>query len=351
MNTEGSKKNDNSNEEELSSSENKKHLSQAEMINLELVKLVLPKIKLYKDITSKLRLPQVDLEGIKALNARVPQIRVPQINLPRAKAIEMKVPQIEIPQMYLTGMKAFEMKLPKIELPKFYLNIAPLMNSINWKQLSESLKRKLEKCESLMISLEQEGWAVDVDLLDDLIDGNCIFNEIEDYLRRNLSDYIEFFEQNEIYSKHLKLILRTKELYDLQFYEHCTFALFAIFEEILNVSFSEYKLNNHDNKKRKSRDPNIYQKAKDYIETKEDETALCQIFFRRVYGIYQVFFKPSWKEHPDQLNRNWIMHGSYDYERINEVDVLKLFQLLKAVNVVSDIDLGVIIIDDVENSN
>ncbi|TDX36561.1 hypothetical protein C7954_1476 [Halanaerobium congolense] len=213
-------------------------------------------------------------------------------------------------------------------LNKFAKTIRKFNTSINWDDLEKNFRNRLRKYESLMSKFEKECWAIDADMLDDMEIINHEDFEIDKYIEKNLDEYIELFQKNSLYENHTSLILEAHELYNLNYYKHCAFSLLAVFENILSEAFDDYNI-------KKTKKDNIFNKTSDYIETVEDKLALNIILFRRVYNVYTILYKPSWNKHPKQLNRNWIMHGSYNYDKIGKIDILKLFQLLKAASILN----------------
>ena len=113
--------------------------------------------------------------------------------------------------------------------------------------------------------------------------------------------------------------------------------LFAVIEGIVSSAFKVYEVDVNVKPMLKNKKDKLYFKLSDYVESKEDELAVNMIFFRRVFNVYSELFQPSWDRHPNQINRNWMMHGSYEYARVTKTDVIKLFQLIKALEVVDHI--------------
>jgi hypothetical protein len=186
-----------------------------------------------------------------------------------------------------------------------------------------------------MSEFDKECWAITPEMLDAIEDEEYDATEIERYVEDHLNDYIMFFQEDSLYVKNKVLIKEVYELYKQEFYMHCAFSLLAIFEDILNTAFSNYE--HGKDMKIKNRKPDLYTKTKNFIESNEERLAVNILFFRRVYNVYNIIFKPCWEEHPEQINRNWIAHGKYNYESINKTDILKLFQLLKASSILNEI--------------
>ncbi|MFD0682303.1 MULTISPECIES: hypothetical protein [unclassified Paenibacillus] len=207
--------------------------------------------------------------------------------------------------------------------------------SIDWEKIQDAIKLRLQHYEEFMSKYDVECWAITPELLEAFEDEEYKVTEIEKYVEDHLNEYIIYFKKEPLYEKHRALIGEAYELYMQKFYMHCAFSLMAIFENILSNAFSNYKLGT--DVKIKNRRPDLHTKTTSYIKSNEERLALNILFFRRVYNVYDIIFKPYWDTHPEQINRNWIAHGKYDFERINKSDILKLFQLLKALSILNEI--------------
>lgn len=213
--------------------------------------------------------------------------------------------------------------------------IGKFVSSINWSKLQDAIKQRLQHYEEFMSIYDKECWAMTPEMLDAFEDEEYSVTEIEKYVEDHLNEYIMFFQEDPLYNKNKLLIQEAYELFKREFYMHCAFSLLAIFEEILNTAFSIYELGK--DVKINNRRPDLFIKTQDYIKSNEERLAFNILFFRRVYNVYNIIFKPHWEDHPDQINRNWIAHGKYNYESITKTDILKLFQLLKASSILNEI--------------
>ena len=257
-------------------------------------------------------------------------------------------PILEIGKAFSERIKPFQIAMQQLQqllfeqissiseaFEAFGKAVNSMMDEIDWDSLREALRDKLKNWEEFMIHYEKDCWAVDGNMLDAFEDGEYKSNDIEKYVEDHINEYIEFFNANSLYSRHSSLINEAYELYNLGYYKHCTFSLLAVFDYILANTFKDYSPNTLPKKVKNK--PKQYDKISAYIKTTDDELAFDIMFFRRVYNVYDIIFKPCWNQHPEQLNRNWIAHGLYEYDKIGKSDVLKLFQLLKATSILNDI--------------
>lgn len=225
---------------------------------------------------------------------------------------------------------AFSLSLPQI-------NLINTLKSIDWSGLTTGLKASIEKYEHLMQKYDMELWAIDGSLFEILE-----LDEVEppsyEMVERNvenlLDSYMEDFKKDQMYNKYISIIEQSYTAFKSKQYAIATFPLLAVVDGIMASTFSEYEIDVQLKPKLRKQKNKLFVKVKDYVESKEDELAVILLFFRRVYYAYQEIFKPSWDNHPEQINRNWLMHGSYDYDKITKTDVLRLFQLVKALEIV-----------------
>ncbi|EJQ98982.1 hypothetical protein COL28_23190 [Bacillus thuringiensis] len=214
-----------------------------------------------------------------------------------------------------------------------------IFNDFDWSSIRDGLRSQLKEYEIKLKKFDKELWTIDAELLDTFEDESREFNSsaIEKYVEDSLDSYIKFFMTDDLYSDYKLIIEQAYKAYKNGDYALTVFPLFAVIDNLISNTFSDYQidiqlkpsLKNHKNK--------IFHKVKDYVETNEDKLAFSLMFFRRVFNVYKKIFEPSKKKHPNQINRNWIMHGSFTYDEITKLDTLKLFQLIKAIEIVKNI--------------
>jgi hypothetical protein len=218
----------------------------------------------------------------------------------------------------------------------------PIFNlePIDWTSLSKGLKLQLDAYEQKFSLYDVDLWAIDESIFD-LIETSeelpCS-QKIEIHVEESLDLYMDYFHKEELYKKYVSLLEQSYSAYNSKQYALATFPLFAIIEGLINASFRDYEIDLNLKPSLRKHKSKLYFKLNDYIETTEDEIAINILFFRRVFYVYKVLFDPSWNQQPHQINRNWIMHGSYHYDKINKQDILKLFQLIKATEVLKNIN-------------
>lgn len=126
------------------------------------------------------------------------------------------------------------------------------------------------------------------------------------------------FRKEEMYTNYVTILEQSYEAYQLKQYALASFPLFAVIEGIMSTTFHGYEIDVEIKPKLRNKKNQLYVKLSDYVESTEDELAINLLFFRRVFYVYEELFKPSWDKHPEQINRNWMMHGSYNYDRISK---------------------------------
>ncbi|PEB54186.1 hypothetical protein CON65_16590 [Bacillus pseudomycoides] len=214
-----------------------------------------------------------------------------------------------------------------------------IFNDFDWSSIRDGLRSQLEEYEIKLKEFDKELWTIDAELLDTFEDESREFNSstIEKYVEDSLDSYIKFFMTDDLYSDYELIIEQAYKAYRNGDYALAVFPLFAVIDNLISNTFSAYQIDIQLKPYLRKHKDKIYHKVKDYVETNEDELAFYLMFFRRVFNVYKKMFEPSWNNHPKQINRNWIMHGSFTYNEITKVDTLKLFQLIKAIEVVKSI--------------
>jgi hypothetical protein len=238
--------------------------------------------------------------------------------------------------------KAFDMQINSISvsLPLISLRLQQAALSIDWKRIKEGLKARLEAYEQLMGKYDSELWAIDQDLFDILELDHIeppLLEVIEKHVEEMLNSYLEKFKEEEMYQRYVCILEQSYAAFRSEQYALASFPLFAVVEGIMSEVFKEYEIDVEVKPKLRKKRNQLYIKLSDYVDSTEDELAISLLFFRRVFKVYEELFKPAWDKHPEKLNRNWMMHGSYHYEKITKRDVLKLFQLVKSTIILKDI--------------
>lgn len=217
--------------------------------------------------------------------------------------------------------------------------IQSIFNDFDWSSIRDGLRIQLQEYEIKVKKFDKELWTIDAELLDTFVDESRELNSsaIEKYVEDSLDSYIKFFMTDDLYSDYKLIIEQAYTAYKNGDYALTVFPLFAVIDNLISNTFAAYQIDIQLKPNLKRHKDKIFHKVKDYVETNEDKLAFYLMFFRRVFNVYTKIFEPSWDNHPNQINRNWIMHGSYTYNEITKLDTLKLFQLIKAIEVVKNI--------------
>jgi len=212
-----------------------------------------------------------------------------------------------------------------------------MLRNIDFNEIFENMKGNLKELDESLKVYDKLLWAIDDDLFDAITVGECNADTISEYIEFNLNAYEEFFINEEYYCKYHTLLRQAIFAIRNEQYAIAVMPLFAIIDGLLTATFDDYaiseerltpklKKNNNQNK--------VFFKAKDYATNDEDQLIYYLIYFRRVFNVYSIFFKPYGKnKYPNEINRNFVMHGSYKYNEITKDDVLKLLQLVKASHI------------------
>ena len=226
------------------------------------------------------------------------------------------------------------------ELQEFFQSF----EQINLSGLSETFNQRLKLWERFLGKFDEDLWATDEDILDYLWDNEGDIDLIktfsmEKYVESNLGDYLNFFDNNVTFARYSGIIHDAYSAFKQEKYALAIFPLMAATDSIIQLTFDDYTIKDPESKSTKIKNGKnkTYYKALDYVQTTEYKLAISLILFRRIFNVYEKINDPSWNQEPVIINRNWVMHGSYNYDKITKTDVLKMFQLLKALAVVNEL--------------
>lgn len=110
-------------------------------------------------------------------------------------------------------------------------------------------------------------------------------------------------------------------------YAVCAMALSAVIEGLL----SKYLTDKQDIRMKKL--------CKEQIETfPEDGHLIDKCVWDSIYRFISDFFQKSDfnASEPDEINRHWLLHGRADYSGINEIDCLRLFNVVGSICVIAN---------------
>ncbi|MGE1039694.1 hypothetical protein ACQKF0_09405 [Bacillus wiedmannii] len=217
--------------------------------------------------------------------------------------------------------------------PMVYDAIEKYMKKNRFLMLFAPPLEALEQIENLILEQENEMWCLDFELIANLMDKIITVEMIPEHVEDNIEYYIGKIINDPMYKLHVPLIKEAYEAYKSGFYKLCVFPLISIFDHVFSLwCEGKVKLNSISIDEK----PNIfklYTKVKPEKYENAEEEYFARIFTHSVIRMYKKLFLSIPNELSKELNRNSIMHGFYDYESINKIDVLKLFQLLKSAMV------------------
>lgn len=252
--------------------------------------------------------------------------------------IDMSTLKPHIPVYEFKPANMFKGKL--LEVPKLNLlnPVLEQLKNINFDRFSERLNETQRKFDESLEKYDDLHWAVDEDLWVALRSGECTEETIAEHVEENINDYMDFFSGEDYYKPYSLIIEQAFNSLKQEQYASATFSLFAVIDGNITKAFKEYNIP-MEQRRNKKWEPKTYEKLNHYKKVKrnQDRMAFSFIFFKRMFNVYSVFFKPAWNGKSEVLNRNLVMHGAYDYNRITKEDVLKLIQLVKSTSVLEDI--------------
>ncbi|MCU5578426.1 hypothetical protein [Bacillus wiedmannii] len=196
----------------------------------------------------------------------------------------------------------------------------------------------LKKIERLILEHESEMWCIDFQIVAHLMDEVISSEMVAKYVEDNLEYYIEELTSNSMYKLHIALIKEAYEAYNLGFYKLCVFPLISTFDHVFSL-WCEGKIQKKSisiEEKPNTRRLHARVKPDEYEKVRQEY--FTKIFTVSILRMYKKMFLKIPEQLPNELNRNAIMHGFYDYESITKEDVLKLFQLLKSAIVLTIAD-------------
>ncbi|MGG0283160.1 hypothetical protein ABEY37_26175 [Bacillus pacificus] len=203
-------------------------------------------------------------------------------------------------------------------------------NSAGWDLIEKSVVEKLKHTDSILVTYEKEYWCLDMDIMTFIMNGSVTEENLSKYVEDNLQAYVDEITQNPMYEVHSTLITEAYEAYKIGLYKLCIMPLFAAFEHIMAFW---YKGNITEETISIKSNPNVWRlhqkiKPEKYLEFEVEK--IKKVFVASVLRTFKITFAKGSEELGKGLNRNSIAHGFHDYDSITNLDVLKLFQLLKS---------------------
>ncbi|MEK4578240.1 hypothetical protein [Bacillus sp. FSL R12-0074] len=249
--------------------------------------------------------------------------------------IEIQNAMREKIQPVLDAQKAWYEKMsPIIEIQNAMREkIQPIMeiyNKIDWDLLREAVAEEIKELEGILVEQEEIYWCLDIGTATAIVNGEIEKDDLSEYMDENLESNITKIVQDPIYELHATLIQETYEAYKAGFYKLCAMPLFAAFEHVVKLwCFGYIKQDNIV----VNHKPNRYGMKKqmnpeNYSHVEKEN--LNKIFALSVFRMYEKIFADIPEQLGQELNRNAIAHGYYDYNSLSKIDIQKLFQLLKA---------------------
>lgn len=284
----------------------------------------------FKDLFNTTQYASNTLKGFELNTLQLLQNQKPLLDMSKIKPLITMADFKKI-----TWFKEVMVEIPNMNL----LNpILEQLKNINFDHLSDSLNERQREFDKSLEKYDDLYWAVDEELWAALRSGECSEETIAEHVEENIDDYSNFFSSEDYYKSYRLIIEQAINSLKQEQYASATFNLFAVIDGNITKAFKEYEME-IEQRKNRQRKPKTFDKLKHYIQVEDnkDRLAFSFIFFKRVFNVYSSFFKPAWSGKSDIINRNLVMHGSYDYNEITKEDVLRLLQLVKATSILENI--------------
>lgn len=248
---------------------------------------------------------------------------------PAIQSVAKTIPLIiEVNNRFIESMK------PVLETIE---KVSRMVAEIDWEQIRQDQAEYLKEIDKKLKEYENEFWCLDLMTYSDMVDQGINIDTISEHIEINLESCIEDIVSDPIYEHHASLIIEAYEAYKVGLYKVCAFPLLATFERIIaswyvgNVREDKVEIKKTRKVKRlyNEIDPDMYKSV--------DQELIFEIFSLSVLRTFKKLFITATKPH-QELNRHSIAHGFHDYEHLTKLDILKLFQLLKATTILRFLD-------------
>lgn len=239
-----------------------------------------------------------------------------------------------IPLIIETRNKFIESMKPVFETIE---QISRVVAEIDWEQIRQDRVEYLKGIDKKLKEYEKEFWCLDLMTYSDMIDQGISIDTMPEYIEKNLENCIEDILSDPIYEYHTSLIIEAYQAYKVGLYKVCAFPLLATFERIIT---SWYVGNVREDKieiKKTRKVKRLYNEIDPDMYKSVGQELMFEIFSLSVLRTFKKLFITASKPH-QELNRHSIAHGFHDYEHLTKIDILKLFQLLKATTILRFLD-------------
>lgn len=207
--------------------------------------------------------------------------------------------------------------------------VIPNLN-IDFGMMNDIAMEMLQETKEVLSQFEEELWCIDMDILDYFSTEEITEERLVVYLQQNLEGYVDEMITSPIFKRHKSLLIETLAAYKSGYYKLCTYSLLSIIENRI----SSWYLG--EDKKSNSYVPRLHCKIKKMPVVWEEKVELIKLFIQTIFKIYVELFKSNKEYLNGEINRHTIAHGTHDYDSIGQIDVLKLFQFLKASFILKD---------------
>jgi hypothetical protein len=219
--------------------------------------------------------------------------------------------------------------------------IQPLLKSGNFfnvfkdiiEELPEYKIRKVTKTLQIINQAEKYQWFLDIDIINEFLEMNSTdilpkFNEefTINYIERNFDTYILKIKNCESFKKHKDIFDESILNYKDGRIKTAIMPLFAMFDNVFTL-WCKKGLDHNSNKEYVS---GLWKKMNTF-QNDHDKILTSRIVYLRILIIIKAYNNLFDTNHSKSapLNRNAILHGSYDYQLIDKISFLKLIVILK----------------------
>ncbi|MDP7979132.1 hypothetical protein [Bacillus multifaciens] len=253
-----------------------------------------------------------------------------QENVEKLTEAFTKHPLIQVQKNAQTMVEMSKRLQSFMDMQENIKKIVETFNNIDLSSIRDKVAEEITETSELLIKQEEGFWCLDIDILNVMGDKELTEEGLSDYIERNLETYIAEIVQDSMYELHITLIQETYEAYKGGFYKLCVMPLFAAFEHVFTSWYAGTINKDAVLVKQKPRVFKLYNEIKNKEYSEVEQEHLINVFVLSIIRTYKNTFIKIPDELCQKLNRNSIAHGFHDYDSITKVDILKLFQLLKA---------------------
>ncbi|MEC2076388.1 hypothetical protein, partial [Metabacillus fastidiosus] len=219
-----------------------------------------------------------------------------------------------------------------------------LQNKIN--NLPQDVQIEFERQKQLYRLAQQQQWFLDDDLVNHLLDLNIEQNDVFnneaaiEYITEHFDSYITTITSANCYKTHKNIILQSSIAFSNQQYELAIFPLFAAFDNVISRWYKGELSQQYEYTNVFTRGLwNEMSQMNEVLETMNLNDNRESNKLLKGLNIIQAYLDlfTTYPENIAKLNRNSILHGSYNYSLLSATSYFKMVVLLQSAISLEDI--------------